>query len=384
MGQGMSGQGQVIVRPVRSRSEKRAFLLFPWQLYRDEPLWVPPLWSERKRRLESREGPFHGQGEAEFFVAWRGGQPVGTLCAANDVVTNAQRGRRDCMIGFLEYVQDWEVFTALLSRARAWAADRGLESLYGPFNLDYEDGYGVLVEGRDRPPVMLCGHTPAYYLEFMERYGFAPARGDNLAYAVDPREDTPALRRLAEMSERARRSGRFTVRSADLRRWDEEVEAVWKLINPALAHLPDFIPWQREALVELLSGFRLIADPELVLMLETEGRVIGFFPGIPDVNERLIHANGLRYPWDTLRLLLSGRKQARCLSIKSVLVLPEYWGTGAALLLFDEMLKRVRSRGYEWVDLSLTSADNPKTPALAERLGAKIYKRYRVFRLQLA
>jgi lysylphosphatidylglycerol synthetase-like protein (DUF2156 family) len=63
------------------------------------------------------------------------------------------------------------------------------------------------------------------------------------------------------------------------------------------------------------------------------------------------------------------------------LLLPEYWGTGISLMLFSEMLKRAQEKGYQWLDLSLTSADNPKTPMLAERLGGKIYKRYRVYQL---
>jgi L-amino acid N-acyltransferase YncA len=77
------------------------------------------------------------------------------------------------------------------------------------------------------------------------------------------------------------------------------------------------------------------------------------------------------------------RRKPKCLTIKSVLVLPEYWGSGIAILLFDEMVSRIRAKGFEWVDLSLTSDDNPKTPELAEKLGGKIYKRYRVYRLFL-
>jgi GNAT superfamily N-acetyltransferase len=69
--------------------------------------------------------------------------------------------------------------------------------------------------------------------------------------------------------------------------------------------------------------------------------------------------------------------------LKSVLVLPEYWGTGVSVLLFDEMARRARAKGYEWVDMSLTSEANPNTPILAERMGAEIYKRYRVYRLRL-
>jgi GNAT superfamily N-acetyltransferase len=72
--------------------------------------------------------------------------------------------------------------------------------------------------------------------------------------------------------------------------------------------------------------------------------------------------------------------QTKCLAIKSVLVLPEYWGTGISLMLFSEMLKRAQEKGYQWIDLSITSADNPKTPMLAERMGGEIYKRYRVYK----
>jgi GNAT superfamily N-acetyltransferase len=74
------------------------------------------------------------------------------------------------------------------------------------------------------------------------------------------------------------------------------------------------------------------------------------------------------------------RRQPECLAIKSVLVPPEHWGSGVAVMLFDEMAKRIRPKGYRWVDMSLTSEDNPNTPILAQRVGAEIYKRYRVYR----
>ena len=100
------------------------------------------------------------------------------------------------------------------------------------------------------------------------------------------------------------------------------------------------------------------------------------------MNEALIHMNGLRYPWNYLQAWWALRQPVKCLAVKSVLVLPEYWDTGVAVMLFDEMAKRALPKGYTWLDLSLTSADNPYTPALANRAGAKLYKRYRVYRLK--
>ena len=371
--------------PVRTASARRAFLTFPWRIYRHDPLWVPPLLPERAKTIDPQQGVFFQRGgEAEFFIALRGGEPVGTICAAEDKAVNAQRGLRDCIFGFFECVDDYAIAEALIQCAAGWARDHGLETLYGPFNLDYEDSYGILIEGRDRPPAIFCGHTPPYYQGFVERFSFHAARGDNLAYAIAADPSLPVVQRLARLAERVRRRGCFNVRGGRLEEWDQEVDRVYHLINVALAHLPDFIPWQRQSLEAMFAALRPIIDPELILFAEADGQVVGWFPGVPNLNEALIHANGLRYPWDYLRLLRYSRRQPECLAIKSVLVHPDYWDTGVAVLLFDEMAKRAWAKGYRWADLSLTSEDNPDTPILAERAGAKLYKRYRVYRLELS
>jgi GNAT superfamily N-acetyltransferase len=369
------------IQTVRTPHEKRIFLTFPWRVYRDDPLWVPPLIPERAKAIDPQRGSFFKRGEAEFFVAWRDGEPVGTICAAEDPPTNTKRGKQECVFGFFEYIDDQEVAGALVQRVIQWAKERGLNALFGPFNLDYEDSYGVLLEGRDRPPALLCGHSPQYYQHFMDQFGFQPARGDNLAFDIDP--SAPGLPRLTRLAEKLRTRGRITVRGTDLTQFDAEVDRVHYLLNTSLAHLPDHIGWHRDAVEATLTQFRGIADPELVLFAEVSGEAVGWLAGIPNLNEAIIHANGLRHPWDYLKLWWYMRRQPECLALKSVVVLPEYWNRGVAVVLFDEMARRAMAKGYKWADLSLTSADNPNTPILAEHMGAKIYKRYRVYRLQI-
>jgi GNAT superfamily N-acetyltransferase len=369
------------VRPVRGAAERRTFLTFPWKIYREDPLWVPPLLPEHRARIDPQRGTFFEHGEAEFFIAWRGGEPVGRICAGEDFAANERRGTKECLFGYFECLEEDRVAGALWELAIEWGRARGLNALFGPFNLDYEDSYGVLIEGRDRPPVLLCGHSPPYYQGMFERFGFEPARGDNLAFEIPTDVDNPEMQRLRRLADRLRERGSITVREADLESWEAEVDRVYLLINQALKHLPDHIGWEREALRDTMAPFRRIADPELILFAEVGGDPVGWFPGVPNLNEAFQHANGLRHPWDYLRLWWHMRKQPACLAIKSVLVLPEYWGRGVGVLLFDEMAKRVQGKGYEWADLSLTSEDNPFTPDLADRMGAKIYKRYRVYRL---
>jgi GNAT superfamily N-acetyltransferase len=374
----------ITVRPLRTARERRAFLTLPWRVYKNDPLWVPPLLPERAKTIDPKRGPFFKRGgEAEFFVAWRDGEPVGTICAAEDGPTNEMCDTQDCVFGFLEYIEEYAVFEALVNRVIEWAKSRGLNALFGPFNLDYEDGYGVLIEGRDRPPALLCGHTPPYYQGFMERFGFQPARADNIAMYIDIDKDTPALQRLSRLAERVRQKGTIVLREADLTHWDDEIDRIHRLLNAALFHLDNHIGWHRESVEALAAPFRDIADPELILFADVAGETVGWLPGIDNLNEVFARVNGLRYPWNYVPLLWHMRRQTESLTVKSVLVLPKYWRTGVAVLLFGEMAKRARAKGYKWIDLSITSEDNPQTPLIGEHMGAKIYKRWRVYRLPI-
>lgn len=370
---------KIIIKKVSTTQDLKKFVTFPWTIYQDDPFWVPPLIPERLGILDPLRGAFLKRGEADLFLAYQDGRIAGTICAAEDPPTNAKRGTQECVFGFLEYIKDFQVFSALVDTARDWGKERGLNTLYGPWNLDYEDSYGVLIEGREVPPVLMCGHTPPYYSEFMERYGFQPARAQNVALRISL-DDSPQIQRLSRLADRVRAKGKVKVRPADYDRWGEEVDVVHMLLGKALAHLDDSIGWHREALEATLAPFKTIADPNLILFAEVNGRTVGFLPGVPNLNEILIDVNGLRYPWNYPQLmwLMKFRKPA-CLSAKSVLVLPEYWNTGVIVLLMDELAQRARAKGYSWIDMSITSADNPTSVLTAEKMGAEIYKRWQVY-----
>ena len=373
---------QLDIRRASTQVAMRTFATLPWRLYRNDPLWVPPIVSDRLKAMNPATGAFFKHGTAEFYIAYRDGKPVGTICTAIDDKANQAVNKKECVFGFFECIDDEEIAFALFDHAVQWAKEHDLESLYGPFNLDYEDGYGIQVGGYDRPPAIMCGHTKDYYQAFVEHYGFKPARGENLAFARDLTTDLEKLDEVIDFAEQVKVRKHYTIRGADLDHWKDEVDIVYHLINPCLQHLPGHEPWQPEALQELMAPFVDLADPELILFAEDNGKPIGFFPALPNFNEVLIHINGLRYPWDYLKAAWYSRAKPRSASIKSILVLPDYWGSGVSILLFAEMAKRLIAAGYEWVDLSITSDDNPRTPYLADRVGAKVYKRYQVYRLK--
>ena len=374
---------KITLKKVENYIDRRRFATFPWQMYKDDPLWVPPLIPERMKQLNPQKGTFYNHGEADFFLAFTDGKLSGTIMAAVDHSSNQSRKLKDGMFGFFECVDDQKVADSLFDTARAWAIKRNLNRLIGPFHQDYDSAYGILIEGRDRPPAISCGHTPTYYEKLVTHYGFTPLRPDNIAFAVDLTQDNREFQLLHKLAEKAAKRGPVVIREGRMEEWDREADRIHFLLNKALAHLTDFVGWDRQALDDSLEPFRKYADPYLILFADVGDQTVGFFPGIPNLNEILIHVNGLRYPWDYLSLLRYRNNKPNCLAIKSVLVLPEYWGSGVSLMLFSEMTKRAKEKGYTWADLSLTSEDNPKTPMLAERVGGKLYKRYRVYQLPL-
>ena len=377
---------RIRVRPVESARDRRVFLTFPWRIYRNDPVWVPPLLSERAARIDPARGPFFKAGEAEFFIAWRNKEPVGTMSAAEDRARNEYISDRECTFGFFECVNDYAVAEALFETAADWAKQRGLTSLNGPFDLDREDSYGILIEGHDRPQVVLCGHTPPYYQELVERYGFESARGDNVAFEIDLtqfQEEGDLPSKLLRVARIVQRRGRVSVRGGRMDEWDEEIDRVLKILNAGLAVLRDFSPWSPEGFRARAEAMRAIMDPELVLFGEVDGEPVGWLAALPNVNEALQHANGLRYPWDYISLWWHMRRRPECLAIKSIAVVPEYWGRGVDALMFYEMGRRALAKGYEWADFSLTSEENPMTPLLAKNFGLPMYRRYRVYKKML-
>jgi len=372
------------MQPVATKKEKQTFLTFPWRIYRDDPLWVPPLLSERAKAIDPEQGSFFKDGAAEFYIAYKDGRPAGTFSLAEDFNRTRTRGYKECMFGFVECVDDYSVFEAMFAYAEGWANERDMKMLYGPFNLDREDSRGLLIEGRDRPPPLLCGHQPGYYQGFFERYGLEKDNEDGLAYAIDLDLDNPKIKRVLRLADQVqKRHPEFSVRGALIDNMDEEIDRIVDLQNRGLAHFPDSVPYTRTDIETMIMPLIDLVDMDLVLFAEVDGQPAGFLPGVPNFNEVLIHLNGLRYPWDYVRALRYQKFRPKCITVKSAVVPPEYWDTGVAVLLFAEMTKRAAEKGYTWADLSLTGDENKDTWPLAHHMGAQIYKRYRFYKKDL-
>jgi len=372
----------VELREVRTRRDLGEFVRFPWQVYRGDPNWVPPLIGDRLAYLTPAGNPMLRSAELALFLARRRGGVVGTIATLVDQHAVQPPGDRAGTFGFFEVLDDYPATECLLDAARAWVRVRGMPLIRGPFNLTDQERPGVLIGGADCPPVMLAAHTPPYYKALLERYGMQKYH-DVYAWRAfrwqigEGLENVPQqIQRAAQVAERHG----VTVRKVRLDRWDEEVASALYLFNVTLRHLPQHVDLSQAEFRRLADPMRRILDPDLALFAELDGRVVGFCISLPDVNRALIHLDGRLFPLGWLRLWWHLRR-IDVLTFKLMGVLPELRFRGIDALLFVESLKAMMAKRYRWLDGSLTSEHNMMVNLLAGRFGAERYKHYRIYQM---
>ena len=374
------------ITPVQTERDKRAFYQFAWQVYKDDPYWVPHLWPQRKQYLDKRAA-FFAFGEGEYWMAKQDDKVVGTIGTAINYSLNQDKKINTAIFGFFEVLPNgWKVAKTMWDYAREWSQNKGMNELRGPYSFSGNDENGFLVEGNDCLPSIMMGHHPLYYGQFAEEYGFKPIQ-DSIAYRFDLSKINYDVNNGPEIfhriAARARqRHGETVIRNPRMENWNEEIELLHPVYNKSLAVLPEFTPIELVEFRSQAESLREVIDPELVFIAEIDGKAVGFVLGLPNVTEGLRYAHGLRYPWDYLRFLIA-KKKITSASFKILAVDPDYWGYGLEAAMIVEIGKAVIRKGYTWVDGSLTNEENPQTNKFAQRLGARIYRRYREYSISI-
>ncbi len=299
------------IEEVNGAAGKNEFIRFPWKVYQGNPHWVPPLESEVEFLLNEKENPFFQHAEAVCFLARRNGKTVGRVAAIIDRNHIKFHNEQAGFFGFFECLPDCAVARELLDAAASWLKERDVEIMRGPMNPSTNDECGFLLEGFDSPPMIMMTYTPAYYLDYMERYGLTKAK-DLYAY-ICVIKDVAAGGRLERLASavKARVPG-LTVRPANMKRFPQEVEAVQLIYNSAWSHNWGFVPMTDAETVSMAKKLKPLIAPELMIMAEVYGKPAAFFVALPDYNQVLGKINGSPRACGAREIPLVFPKNQRC------------------------------------------------------------------------
>ena len=368
------------VRVARDRRDLRRFIDLPYQLHARDPIWVPPLRRDVELLLSRTRNPFFEHAEAEYFIAEQDGLVLGRVAAISNRLHNETHGDRVGFFGFFESINDQSVADALLNAASEWCRERNHDVLRGPTSFSVNDECGLLVQGFEASPTLMMPHNPRYYVQLVERAGFAKAK-DLWVYQGGSEEHyVPVPERLARGTELIRQRQGITLRSLNLKDFDAEVERIKELYNAAWEKNWGFVPMTDHEIDHLADQFRPVVIPDMVPMAEKDGKLIGFGIALPDLNVVFRrHRSGRLFPMIVDLLWSLKMQRIRRARILLLGVHPDYRGKGIDAMLYHRIWIKSAERQIYWGEAGWILEDNPAMNAGLEKMTFKVYKTYRLY-----
>jgi GNAT superfamily N-acetyltransferase len=369
----------VEVTKVAGWRELKAFIDVPFKLHANHPLWVPPLKLERWLFLSRKLNAYFSHGEAEYFLARRGGRVVGRITAQVNRAFNEHQQKNWGWFGFLEFEDDQELLDALLAAAEQWLRAKGVERMVGPASFAMNDESGVLIEGYDLRPMILQPWNPPYYSERLEQAGMSKAM-DLLMWKLEVVERDRVLPVIWELAGKVQSEHGIRVRPMRRRQLRKDMDAFAEIYNAAWSENWDFVPYSKKDLDAYTFDMHLVFDKHWFMIAEKEdtGEVVGMAITVPDVNQVLERMKGRLLPLGWWHFLNKGRTIDR-VRVGFLGVKPEYQHTGVAAKLYQEHFDAAEARPQKGGEMGWILETNTPMNRGMEAMGGTVVKRYRVY-----
>jgi GNAT superfamily N-acetyltransferase len=376
---GPAGISEVTVTPAQSSADREAFIRFPYELYRGDPNWVPPLEMERRDFLDPKKNPWFQFGTAELFLARRDGKVVGRIAGVVDPRYNEFHGTNLGFYGMFESIDDPAVARGLFDSAGTWLKAQGFPEMLGPVNFSTNYECSVLVEGFEASPAVMMEYNPRYYPALYEACGFVKAKD---LWAFDLSSSAPPPEKVVRVAEKIRQRNGIVVRAVRMGDFAAEVQRVKDIYNAAWEKNWGFVPMTEAEFDHLAKEMKPLVVPELLLIAEVKGEPVAFSMTIPDANFALKAAGGrlTRYglPIGLVKLALAARRIRR-LRLITLGVKEGFRRQGLDAILYLDTIKTARRLGYSGGEISWTLEDNTLVNRAIESMGGVRSKTYRLY-----
>jgi hypothetical protein len=366
---------ELYVEEVRTKRDLIAFVQFPWQIYKGDRIWIPPLIKDQLQKL-SPDHPFRSHSEMILFLAHQGRQVVGRIAAIIDHHYIEVHQEKVGFFGFFESIHDAKVTEALFTKVGVWLNHRGMKKMIGPMNPSTNDECGLLVEGFHISPCLMMPYNPAYYPSLLEGVGMKKAM-DLYAYWLEKSSFMDG--RLFRITERlGKKEPKLWIRQINMRHFDEELKIIKEIYNQAWSKNWGFVPMTEGEIDDLANNLKSLVVPDLVLFAYWDKEPIGFSVSLPDYNDVLKHLNGRVGLLGGLKFLYYSRK-IKTVRVMLLGVKQAFQKKGAEGLLYVETFKRGTKKGYHQAECSWILENNTLMQHGIEAMGGIRYKTYRIY-----
>jgi hypothetical protein len=368
--------GPVEICSVETDATLQEFVDFPWSVYKDCKNWVPPLKAHVRRLLDPARHPFWKFSERILFMAKQGSQVVGRIAGIIDNNLIRFQGRKTAKWGFFECVNDPEVAAALFSAVQDWAREKGMEEIQGPMNPSTNYDIGLLVEGFEYPPVVNMPYNLAYYEDLVLASAYTKEK-DLVAFQWD--RSSEMSERMARLCNRWSRHPKIHVRPMDRRNLFHEARLVKEIYEHAWSDNWGFVPMTEDEINDMAAALKWIGDTEVSFFVYYRDEPVAVCLILLDVNPLLKRLNGKLGLVGLLKVLLHRREiQGARLVLFGIKRSHHKIGHAFPFVALGQMFTLCKQK-HQYVEFGWILEDNEATRQMARELGAREYKRYRVF-----
>ncbi|OFX88814.1 MAG: hypothetical protein A2W99_04930 [Bacteroidetes bacterium GWF2_33_16] len=361
---------------VKSKSDLRRFIYLPEKIHKNHKNWLPSLISDDWTLFDPKKNRAFGYCDTILVLARKNGEVVGRIMGIINRKYNEIHNENNARFVFMECFDDKEVFHALISYIEKWAKEKGTSKLIGPFGFSDKDPQGFLVEGFDKPTVMVTNCSLPYMADYIEREGFSQLL-DLVQYRVAIPDELPDF--YLKILERLNKNGYVLQEFKHIKDVKPYIVPVFKLTNEAFSKIYGYVPYDEKEMNDFANRYLPILNPKFIKLITNKGNeVIAYIIAMPSISEGLRKSKGRLFPFGFIQILRS-MKKTKELDLFLGAIKYEYRNVGLDSLLATAMLKSAKEAKLEIIDSHVILEQNTKMRAEIERVGGEIYKRYRIF-----
>jgi hypothetical protein len=330
------------IKEVKSKREIRQFINFPFDLYKGDAFWVPPLKSDEIKQLKPETNPSMEFCNARFWTAWNDRKCVGRIAGIINHEYNKKTGEKKGRISRAEFINDLSVSKTLFETAENWLREMGMKAVHGPLGFNNLDNQGLLIEGFDQLPSIASVYHKSYYQQHWEDLGYTK-ENDWLEFRLTLGEQAMTKgKRGSELIKK--RYGFEVIKFTSIEEMKIYVHPVFNILNSAFHDLPYVTPFNSKMIDLIGKKYFKVLNPKFVNIIKKEDRIIAFVIGMPSLSEAMQKANGKLFPFGFYHIL-KALKNPNVIDLLLTGVDPEFQSTGAAVILFAEIQEEMMKHG---------------------------------------
>jgi hypothetical protein len=365
------------IRRVLTSKDLKKFVDFPFSLYKGNAFWVPPLKFDEINTLRKDKNPAFEFCEAEYWLAYRDGIPVGRIAGIINPIEVKRWNAPLVRFGWIDFIDDPDVSKALIETVMEWGRSKGMTGIHGPLGFNDMDAEGMLFEGFDEISSLSAIYNYPYYNDHMEKLGFSKAT-DFVQFEVKVPDKIP---------DKVERLTQIVLEKYDLRLLNakkaKEIRPyagkMFSMYNDAFRDLYGFTPLSQKQMDYYTKMYFDFLRPEFVsLVLDTNDDVVGFGITMPSLALALQKAGGSLFPFGFYHLLRAIRKND-IIHMFLVGVRDDYQQKGILALVYHQLTKAFIENGIKITRTHPQLEENFRAVSIWKNYDSRLYIRRRIW-----